>query len=62
MIQVRTMIEMVAQHKVLQILVAVQLLIVVIGNRIESCFVLHPQDRYSVASEVTARHSHDMSR
>ena len=49
---VRTMIEVIAQHKVLQILIAIQLLVVVIGNGKKLCFVLSPEHRNTVAPEV----------
>ena len=61
MVQIRTMIEVVAQHQILQIPVAVQLLVVVIGNGEEPRFILSPQHRDAVASEVRARHRHDMA-
>ena len=60
MVQVRAMIEVVAQHEILQILIAIQLLVIVIGDGTESGFILCPEHRDAVATEVTARHGHDM--
>ena len=62
MVQIVAMIEMITQHQVFQILVAVQLLIVVIGNGIEPGLVLYSQHGYAVAAEVRTRHRHDMPR
>ena len=62
MVEIRAMIEVIAQHEVLQIAIAVELLIIVIGDGIEAVLVLHPEHRNAVASEVAARHGYDVSR
>ena len=59
-VQIVSMIEVITQHQILQIPIAIQLLIVVIGDRMESGLVLHSQHRNTIATKVTARHGHDM--
>ena len=61
MVQIRSVIEVVAQDQILQILVTVQLLIIIVGNGIELRFILSPQYWYAVASEVRTCHRYDMS-
>ena len=61
MIQIRAMIEVITQNKIFEVFVAIQLLVIVIGNGIELGFVLCSEYRDAVTSEVTACHCHDMS-
>ena len=60
-IQIRAMIEVVAKNKILQILIAIQLLIVIISNRKELGFILWPQNWYAITTKITTRHSDDMT-
>ena len=59
-IRVTSLIELVAYLKILQIFVAIELLIVVVGNGMEPCFIFRSQHRHPIAPEVTARHRQDM--
>ena len=61
MVQIRAMIEVVAKNKILQILIAIQLLIIVIGYRKEPRFVLSPQNGYAITAEIRASHGYYMS-
>lgn len=60
MVQIRTMIEVVAQYQILQVLIAIQLLIIIIGNGKEFGLILSPEHRYSIATKITARHGYNM--
>ena len=61
-VQVVATIEVIAQHQVFQILVAIQLLIVVVSHGIEPRLILLPQHGDAVTSEVRARHGDNMAR
>ncbi len=61
MLHVRAVVEVVAQHQILQVTVTIELLVVVVGDGEELRLVLHPQHGYSIATEVAARHGHDVT-
>ena len=61
MIQIRTMIEVITQYQILQILIAIQLLIIIIGNGEESGFILCPQHWNAITTEVTSSHGYNVS-
>ena len=51
-VEIVSVVEMIAKHQILQILVAVQLLIVVIGYGIEPRLVFYSQHGDAVAAEI----------
>ena len=61
-VEVTAVVEVVAQHEVLEIAVAVELLVVVVGDGMEARLVFGSQYGDAVATEVAAGHCHDVSR
>ena len=59
-IRVFPLIELVAYLQVLQILIAVELLIIVVGHGMKPRFIFRSQHWNTIATEVTARHGQDM--
>ena len=62
MIQITSLVEMVAKQQVFQVSIAIELLIIVVGDRKETGLILLPQHGQSVTSEIATGHSHDVSR
>ena len=60
MVEIYTLIEVITQHKILQILVAIELLIVVVAYGIEACLVLCTKHRNTIATEIAACHGYNM--
>ena len=60
MVEIRAFIEVIAQHKILQILVAIELLIVVVAHGTEACLVLCTKHRNTIATEIAACHGYNM--
>ena len=60
-LEITSLIEVVADPKALQILVAVELFIVGVGHLRELCFVLFIKDSHGVATEIGPRHGNDVS-
>ena len=59
-VDIGAVVEEIADVEVLQILIAVQLLIVGVGHRLELGFVLRHQNRLGIAPEIAAGHRDDM--
>ena len=49
-------VEVVADIELLEVLIAVELLVVGVGNRLKACLVFGVQDRFGIAPEVGAGH------
>ena len=62
MIQITPLVEMVAKQQVFQVSVAIELLIIVVGDRKKTGLILLPQHRQTITPEIATGHSHDVSR
>ena len=61
MVEIATVIEMIAQHEILQVLVTIKLLVIVVSDRKEPSFVFHSENWDAISSEVTTCHGYDMT-
>ena len=61
MVEITAVIEVIAQDKVLEIAITIELLIIVVSNWEETGLILSPQHRNAITPEVTARHGNDMT-
>ena len=62
MIQITSLVEMVAKQQVFQVPIAIELLIIVVGDRKETGLILLPQHGQTVTPEIATGHGHDVSR
>ena len=60
-VRIRTRVEEIADVELLQIFVAVELLIIGVGNRIELGLVVRHQNGFGIASEIRSGHRDDMN-
>ena len=57
---VSTAVKIIADVQRLEVLVAAQLLVIRVGDRVEFLFVFGQQHRYGITAKVGTRHRHDV--